>query len=111
MKKILLGLVLCTLSVFASAKALVSYTAISPDGTLIVHVYNAPCELSADIVAGVAEPYKHLLKKAEVNYQGKDLKACWVPLPEQNAIGVVDEIGDSGAVPMDAFQEDKEAKK
>lgn len=42
---------------------------------------------------------------ADVSFEGRSLQACWVPY--QGAVALVDEDGDGGILPVEAFQKVK----
>lgn len=66
---------------------------------LQIKIYrDEPCEL--DVLQ------KQLMKKADVRYKGKDFKACYAEL-QGGYVHIVDESGDEGLIPSEAFTVDK----
>lgn len=77
--------------------------AISPSGKTEVTIYEEPCSTPA--IASILNKYFEKSYNAKVVHEGVTLKACWVPLVEDGAVGVMDETGDGGTIPIDQFKE------
>lgn len=91
MKYILLAAVLY----FVPANA-ETYSIHSSNGDM-VRLYEEPCDTA---IGWLAKP----LHKAFMRYKGKDYKACWFSVG--TTVLIVDEAGDSSAVPMNLFKLD-----
>jgi hypothetical protein len=72
------------------------------NGTVAIRLLTSPCghpvlaQMLADAVPGPSFD-------ATVTFQGRKVAACWVALPGDQ-VGILDEDGDSGAVPLGAFK-------
>lgn len=99
MKKLLLAA--CAALLFSSSSLAKGPTDVMvlKNGDLIVTLTKAPCTAKIDL------PKKEQWKNADVLYQGKEIKACWiVPQNDQEYVLVVDETGDGGFIPKDSFK-------
>ena len=100
MKKLFAFLFLSLFSISLQAAAL---QATSPSGDIVVTIVDTPCSTPA-----IAKTLKEIADQsfdAVVVFKGKQLKACWIPLIEDGKVGILDETGDAGAIPMSNFKE------
>jgi len=72
-------------------------------GGLTVILSADPCT-EAKVLSFIQDQYHGMFRKADVIYQGKALKACWMALPDRRSVLVADETGDYGAVPIALFK-------
>lgn len=92
MKKQLL-VILLSLSGLSQAASMVA-----KGPNLEVRIFdNKPC---------ILVPEDKEAKGAEVTWQGELLQACWKAIP--GGIAIIDETGDQGVVPAEAFKKDLE---
>lgn len=104
MKKYLAGLAIIGLLFGVSVSAKIeSFSARSEDGTVVVTITKNPCPES--IQAKVNPDYRKYLKEAMVSFKGTKLAACWLQLPD-NTVGIIDEQGDTGNIPISEFKPD-----
>ena len=67
-----------------------------------VTLYEKPCTATA-VLKHVKPGSANRLQRADMMYQGKPYKACWVGAPDGN-VYVVDEAGELSRIPMMAFE-------
>ena len=92
--RIVATLLLLVLSQFAHADGV----ARTGDGNMIVFK-DAPCK-HEKVLALIKPEYRDQFKQAAILWQGKGFAACWaVHGDDPDTIVVVDETGDSGAIP------------
>jgi hypothetical protein len=94
MKRYLIAALAAGLAVSAHADRLFD------NGTVAIRLADSACghPVLAQLLADYGPSFD-----ATVTFQGRKIAACWVMLPG-GQVGVLDEDGDSGAVPLDAFK-------
>lgn len=96
--RILTALVFCLLvnPVFAASMRMQT-----KEMTIVLRSDN--CKHS-QILSLIEDQYRTSFRAADLTYQGKPLKACWMALPQSKEVLMVDETGDYGTLPMSMFK-------
>lgn len=74
---------------------------------MILTLRDSACA-SKDILAMIQDNFQAKFRAADLTWQGKQLAACWMPMPQQpgqeKLYVIIDETGDKGFLPASAFR-------
>ena len=102
MFKFILGLALLIASGFPLAKDPPSrFIAVSPDGALQIELTKLPCPQS--ILDMLQPQVREYFRFAKITFEGSVLQGCWMRTSDYQ-IGIIDEMGDTGFVPLESFK-------
>lgn len=74
-----------------------------PTVGVVLRLKEAPCA-SPDLAVVLAIVNPEPAKAAEVHWRGQDRVGCWVTVPDQPLVAVVDEAGGNGVLPLQSFK-------
>lgn len=96
--RLLTALLICLLvnPVFAASMKLQT-----EEMTVVLRLDNCANE---KILSLIEDQYRSSFRSADLTYQGKPLKSCWMALPQSKEVLMVDETGDYGTLPMSMFK-------
>lgn len=100
-KTLFLGLILMGISLSVGAEA-VAALVYQIEG-LKVTILSSPCS-DPTVLSLVKEEFRSIMQAANVVFQDQFLNACWTYDMVNNVVVIVDQTGDSGSIPLEAFQ-------
>ena len=102
MRKLLILVVLLSLSACATVVPVhqPQPTMVYQDQHAKVVLFEGAC-VNPAIVAGVKPGYRHSLKSGYALVDGQKMALCWLVIGDK--IGIVDDAGNAGTMPMNSF--------